>query len=166
MIHATLPGAVVRAVLFPDPADAALSPDEAAVVATVLPRRRKEFTSTWLRARRAPHALGFPAASTVVGGTTHRSGRRDAIELPYEHRELDGSRARLPGVARDQVPRRLWRIRLRGMTFTDREVAGIRPDDRPHDTGRTPVHRFTAGGGSARAGPATTVGGTSGRATA
>ncbi|MFJ4851133.1 MULTISPECIES: 4'-phosphopantetheinyl transferase [unclassified Streptomyces] len=90
MIEALLPGAATSEVFGPD-GSAALYPEEAAVVARAVDRRREEFATVRACARRALAALGMPPVPVlpgvrnvpqwpagVVGSMTHCEGYRAA----------------------------------------------------------------------------------------
>ncbi|MEU8266637.1 4'-phosphopantetheinyl transferase superfamily protein [Sphaerisporangium sp. NPDC049002] len=92
MIESILPPYVVSADLTEDPPGAELFPEEEKVVEHVVDKRRREFTTARLCARRAMSALGLPPApvlpgergaprwpSGVVGSMTHCAGYRGAV---------------------------------------------------------------------------------------
>ncbi|GII76601.1 4'-phosphopantetheinyl transferase [Sphaerisporangium rufum] len=92
MIEAILPAGVVSAELFDDPVDAVLFPEEEQAVELAVDKRRREFTTARVCARRAMAALGVPAAPVVpgprgeprwpagiVGSMTHCAGYRGAV---------------------------------------------------------------------------------------
>jgi 4'-phosphopantetheinyl transferase EntD len=91
VIEAILPATVASAEAFDDPPGATLFPEEEAVVARAVDKRRREFTTARLCARRALAALGVPPAAIlpgeqgvptwppgVVGTITHSAGYRAA----------------------------------------------------------------------------------------
>jgi 4'-phosphopantetheinyl transferase EntD len=95
VIERILPPGVASAEAFHDPADAVLFPEEAAVVARAVDKRRREFTTARACARRALAALGLPPApilpgergapvwpSGVVGSMTHCDGYRASAVAP------------------------------------------------------------------------------------
>ncbi|GAA1265352.1 4'-phosphopantetheinyl transferase superfamily protein [Sphaerisporangium rubeum] len=97
MIDAILPPAVVAAESFDDP-PAELFPEEEAAISRAVDKRRKEFATARLCARRAMAALGVPAAPVlpgprgapqwpagVVGSMTHCDGYRAAVLGRAEH---------------------------------------------------------------------------------
>ncbi|GAA3834810.1 4'-phosphopantetheinyl transferase [Sphaerisporangium flaviroseum] len=92
MIERILPSCVVSADRFDDPPDAMLFPEEEKIVAQAVEKRRKEFATARLCARRAMSQLGLPPApvlpgvrgeprwpSGVVGSITHCKGYRGAV---------------------------------------------------------------------------------------
>ncbi|MFJ8229736.1 4'-phosphopantetheinyl transferase [Streptomyces sp. NPDC094448] len=94
MIGELIPAPASAAHSFSDSASAvhALFPEEAAAVARAVPKRRQEYASVRLCARRAMHALGVTAAPLVagrrgapqwpaglVGSMTHSAGYRAAV---------------------------------------------------------------------------------------
>ncbi|MFF2845573.1 4'-phosphopantetheinyl transferase [Streptomyces sp. NPDC058001] len=85
------PASVVHVEMFHDPPDAVLFPEEEALIARAVPKRRREFTTARLCAREALARLGYPAAPIlrdprgaplwpegVVGSLTHCAGYRAA----------------------------------------------------------------------------------------
>lgn len=89
MIWRILPSYLVSVDVFEDAVDGVLFPDEAAVVENAVEKRRREFTTGRVCARRALQRLGRPAApllpgphgeprwpSGTVGSITHCSGYR------------------------------------------------------------------------------------------
>jgi 4'-phosphopantetheinyl transferase EntD len=91
VIASILPPTVVAEETFADVAEAALFPEEEAVVAGALSRRRNEFAAVRHCARTALHRLGHPAGpilpgergaprwpARIVGSMTHCSGYRAA----------------------------------------------------------------------------------------
>ena len=91
MIEQILPPGVAFAEAFADPPDVMLFPEEEALVAKAVDKRRREFTTARGCARSALAALGFPAApimtgekgapqwpTGVVGSITHCAGYRAA----------------------------------------------------------------------------------------
>ncbi|MFC6086168.1 4'-phosphopantetheinyl transferase family protein [Sphaerisporangium aureirubrum] len=91
MIEAILPPDVVAVDLFDDP-PADLFPEEEAVISRAVDKRRREFATARLCARRAMAALGVPPAPVlpgprgepgwpdgVVGSMTHCDGYRAAV---------------------------------------------------------------------------------------
>jgi 4'-phosphopantetheinyl transferase EntD len=91
MIEAILPCEVVSADTREDPSDAMLFPEEEARLARAVEKRRREFTTARVCARRAMAKLGVPAAPVlpgphgeprwpdgVVGSMTHCAGYRAA----------------------------------------------------------------------------------------
>jgi 4'-phosphopantetheinyl transferase EntD len=91
VIEQILPAAVAAADAFVDPPDAMLYPQEEAVVARAVDKRRREFTTARVCARAALAALGLPPAPIVpgqrgapgwpdgvVGSMTHCNGYRGA----------------------------------------------------------------------------------------
>ncbi|MEO3808440.1 4'-phosphopantetheinyl transferase superfamily protein [Sphaerisporangium sp. B11E5] len=91
MIDAILPQSVVAAESFDDP-PAVLFPEEEAVISRAVDKRRREFATARLCARRAMAALGVAAAPVlpgprgeprwpdgVVGSMTHCTGYRAAV---------------------------------------------------------------------------------------
>ncbi|MEV7964610.1 4'-phosphopantetheinyl transferase superfamily protein [Sphaerisporangium sp. NPDC088356] len=92
MIEGILPPYVVSADLSDDPPGATLFPEEEKVIEQVVDKRRREFTTARLCARRAMSELGLPPApvlpgprgeprwpSGVVGSMTHCAGYRGAV---------------------------------------------------------------------------------------
>jgi 4'-phosphopantetheinyl transferase EntD len=92
VIEKILPPYVVSADLFEDPPGASLFPEEERVILQAVEKRRKEFTTARLCARRAMGELGVPPApvlpgprgepgwpSGVVGSMTHCLGYRGAV---------------------------------------------------------------------------------------
>jgi 4'-phosphopantetheinyl transferase EntD len=91
MIEQILPPAVASAESFDDPPGAVLYPEEQALVARAVDKRRREFTTARTCARRAMAALGLPPAPIVsgergapiwpagtIGSITHCDGYRAA----------------------------------------------------------------------------------------
>jgi enterobactin synthetase component D / holo-[acyl-carrier protein] synthase len=91
VIAAILPPTVVAVETIDDGAEATLLPEEEAVVAGALPKRRNEFAAVRQCARTALHRLGHPACPIlpgerggprwpprIVGSMTHCSGYRAA----------------------------------------------------------------------------------------
>ena len=91
MIERILPGGVVTATAYGDPAEAALLPEEEPAVARAVDKRRREFTTVRWCARRALAGLGLPPVPIprgdkgaprwpdgVVGSMTHCDGYRAA----------------------------------------------------------------------------------------
>lgn len=91
MIEQILPPGVACAEAFVDPADAVLFPEEEALVATAVDKRRREFATARGCARSALAALGVPPAPILpgkrgaprwppgfVGSITHCAGYRAA----------------------------------------------------------------------------------------
>ncbi|MFJ6565969.1 4'-phosphopantetheinyl transferase [Streptomyces sp. NPDC091292] len=85
------PASVIHVEMFHDPPDAVLFPEEEALIARAVPKRRYEFTTARLCAREALARLGHPAAPIlrdprgaplwpegVVGSLTHCAGYRAA----------------------------------------------------------------------------------------
>jgi 4'-phosphopantetheinyl transferase EntD len=92
VIESILPPYVAAADTFDDPPGAALFPEEEAVISRAVDKRRREFTTARLCARRAMAVLGVPAAPVlpgprgepgwpdgVVGSMTHCAGYRAAV---------------------------------------------------------------------------------------
>ncbi|MDH2427527.1 4'-phosphopantetheinyl transferase superfamily protein [Sphaerisporangium sp. TRM90804] len=92
MIESILPSYVASVDMFDDPADAPLFPEEEQIISAAVDKRRKEFTTARLCARRAMARLGVPAAPIlpglrgepqwpkgVVGSMTHCAGYRGAV---------------------------------------------------------------------------------------
>ncbi|MCW2879076.1 MAG: 4-phosphopantetheinyl transferase [Sphaerisporangium sp.] len=92
MIENILPSYVVSADLFEDPPGAPLFPEEEKVIELAVDKRRREFTTARLCARRALSELGMPAVpvlpgtrgeprwpSGIVGSMTHCAGYRGAV---------------------------------------------------------------------------------------
>ncbi|WP_405140999.1 4'-phosphopantetheinyl transferase superfamily protein [Sphaerisporangium sp. NBC_01403] len=92
MIESILPPYVVSADLSEDPPEAGLFPEEEQVIENAVEKRRREFTTARLCARRAMSELGVPPApvlpgargeprwpSGVVGSLTHCAGYRGAV---------------------------------------------------------------------------------------
>jgi 4'-phosphopantetheinyl transferase EntD len=92
MIERILPAGVASAEAFADPPDAALFPEEAALVAKAVEKRRREFATARGCARGALAALGVPPAPIlrgergapqwppgIVGSITHCAGYRAAV---------------------------------------------------------------------------------------
>ncbi|MEH0845003.1 4'-phosphopantetheinyl transferase superfamily protein [Micromonospora sp. CPCC 205711] len=92
MIERILPSGVAVAEAFGDPAGAVLHPEEAALVARSVDKRRREFTTVRHCARRALGDLGYAPApilpgprgaprwpAGVVGSMTHCDGYRAAV---------------------------------------------------------------------------------------
>lgn len=91
LLPAVLPGGAVGVERFDDPPGATLFPAEAALVATAVPKRRREFTTVRYCARQALTRLGLPPVPLlpgelgapqwpegVVGSMTHCPGYRAA----------------------------------------------------------------------------------------
>jgi 4'-phosphopantetheinyl transferase EntD len=91
MIEEILPGEVVSVDTRADPPDAVLFPEEEARLARAVEKRRREFTTARVCARRAMAILGLPPAPVlpgphgeplwpagVVGSMTHCAGYRGA----------------------------------------------------------------------------------------
>jgi 4'-phosphopantetheinyl transferase EntD len=91
VIERILPPEVASAEAFDDPPDAVLYPEEQALVARAVDKRRREFTTARVCARRAMAGLGLPPAPIVsgergapiwpagaVGSMTHCEGYRAA----------------------------------------------------------------------------------------
>lgn len=91
MIEDILPDEVISAATTEDPADATLFPEEQALLARAVDKRRREFTTARHCARLAMAKLGVPAApilpgergapqwpERVVGSMTHTAGYRAA----------------------------------------------------------------------------------------
>jgi 4'-phosphopantetheinyl transferase EntD len=91
LIEQILPVGVSSADAFEDPPDAMLFPEEAAIVAKAVAKRRREFTTARSCARRALAALGVPPGPILsgergapqwppgtVGSITHCAGYRAA----------------------------------------------------------------------------------------
>ena len=91
MIEEILPPSVVVAEAFDDAEDAVLFPEEEAAVSAAVNKRRQEFTTARICARKALAELGLPAAAIVpgergqpqwppgiVGSMTHCCGYRAA----------------------------------------------------------------------------------------
>lgn len=87
-----MPGAVACAEAFDDPPDAALYPQEEAVISRAVEKRRREFRTVRHCARLALRELGLPPAAVlpgehreplwppgVVGSMTHCAGYRAAV---------------------------------------------------------------------------------------
>ncbi|SDD71177.1 4'-phosphopantetheinyl transferase family protein [Actinokineospora iranica] len=92
MIEKILPTAVVAVEAYDDPPEATLLPEEEAVVAKSVDKRRREFTTARHCARQALARLGRPPAAIlpgergapqwpggVVGSMTHCAGYRAAV---------------------------------------------------------------------------------------
>jgi len=75
VIEEILPPAVTAVEAFADAADARLYPEEEAVVARAVDRRRQEFATVRACARSALAQLGVPAGPIVPGRGARRSGR-------------------------------------------------------------------------------------------
>jgi 4'-phosphopantetheinyl transferase EntD len=75
MIEAVLPAEAVAEEAFSDPPGVALYPEEEAIIATAVAKRRREFTTTRSCARMALARLGLPPAPIVPG-------RRGAPQWP------------------------------------------------------------------------------------
>lgn len=102
MIEEILPPEVASAEAFDDPPGTTLYPEEEAVVARSVDKRRREFTTARACARRAMAALGLPPApivpgergaptwpSGVVGSMTHCDGyRASAVALSRNVRSV------------------------------------------------------------------------------
>lgn len=73
VIEAILPAGVVAVDMFDDPPGATLMPEEEALIAKAVPKRRKEFTTVRHCARIALDRLGRPPAAIVSG--QHREPR-------------------------------------------------------------------------------------------
>jgi enterobactin synthetase component D / holo-[acyl-carrier protein] synthase len=91
VIEKILPDAVASCEAFDDPPDAALFPEEEAVISRAVEKRRREFRTVRHCARRALSELGVPPAAvlpgerrepvwppSVVGSLTHCTGYRAA----------------------------------------------------------------------------------------
>jgi 4'-phosphopantetheinyl transferase EntD len=91
MIEKILPATVASAEAFADPPDALLFPEEEAVIRRAVDKRRREFTTARVCARRALEDLGLPPTPIlpgergapqwpygVVGSMTHCDGYRAA----------------------------------------------------------------------------------------
>jgi 4'-phosphopantetheinyl transferase EntD len=92
MIEKILPATVASAEAFGDPSDGLLFPEEEAVIRRAVDKRRREFTTVRVCARRALEDLGLPPAPIlpgergapqwpygVVGSMTHCDGYRAAV---------------------------------------------------------------------------------------
>jgi 4'-phosphopantetheinyl transferase EntD len=92
MIEIILPPFVVSADAFDDSPDAALFPEEEAVIGRAVEKRRREFTTARVCARKALKSLGRPPAPIlpgargepqwpdgIVGSMTHCAGYRGAV---------------------------------------------------------------------------------------
>ncbi|HVT68722.1 MAG TPA: 4'-phosphopantetheinyl transferase, partial [Trebonia sp.] len=92
MIEEILPTAAAFAEAFADPPDVVLFPEEEALVAAAVDKRRREFTTARQCARRALAALGVPPQPImtgergaprwppgIVGSITHCAGYRAAV---------------------------------------------------------------------------------------
>ncbi|MFC4589566.1 4'-phosphopantetheinyl transferase family protein [Sphaerisporangium corydalis] len=92
MIESILPSYVVSEDLFEDPPDTMLFPEEEKAVEVAVDKRRREFTTARLCARRAMARLGLPPVpvvpgprgepgwpSGIVGSMTHCTGYRAAV---------------------------------------------------------------------------------------
>ncbi|MEV6841873.1 4'-phosphopantetheinyl transferase superfamily protein [Actinoplanes sp. NPDC051411] len=97
MIESILPVGTVAVDTFIDPPGATLFPEEAALVAKAVEKRRLEFTTARWCARRAMAELGRPPAPVLrgergqprwpaglVGSMTHCAGYRGAVLAPRE----------------------------------------------------------------------------------
>jgi 4'-phosphopantetheinyl transferase EntD len=78
MIEAILPAEAATAEAFDDPAGLTLFPEEEAVIAKAVGKRRREFTTTRACARTALARLGLPPVPIVPGprGAPHCAGYR------------------------------------------------------------------------------------------
>jgi 4'-phosphopantetheinyl transferase EntD len=98
VIEKILPDAVACAEAFDDPPDAALFPEEEAVISRAVEKRRREFRTVRHCARRALGELGIPPAAVlpgahreplwppgVVGSMTHCAGYRAAAVARSQH---------------------------------------------------------------------------------
>ncbi|MGP4020334.1 4'-phosphopantetheinyl transferase family protein [Saccharopolyspora sp. 5N708] len=92
MIEDLLPAEVSSAEAFSDPPDVLLFPEEEALIARAVDKRRREFTTGRWCARRALEGLGVPPApllrsergapqwpSGIIGSITHCAGYRAAV---------------------------------------------------------------------------------------
>ncbi|WP_308198075.1 4'-phosphopantetheinyl transferase family protein [Saccharopolyspora soli] len=92
MIEDLLPAEVSSAEAFTDPPDVPLFPEEEALIARAVEKRRREFTTGRWCARRALERLGVPPApllrgergapqwpSGIIGSITHCTGYRAAV---------------------------------------------------------------------------------------
>ncbi|GDY78421.1 hypothetical protein SAV31267_079060 [Streptomyces avermitilis] len=77
MIEELLPAAVVAVEAHGDEAavDGALYPEEQAVIARAVEKRRREFTAVRVCARRAMEKLGVPPQPVLPGSAAPRGGR-------------------------------------------------------------------------------------------
>ncbi|MGH3780054.1 MAG: 4'-phosphopantetheinyl transferase family protein [Pseudonocardiaceae bacterium] len=92
MIEKILPDVLACSEAFDDPLDAVLFPEEEAVISRAVEKRRREFRTVRLRARRALRELNLPPVAVlpgehreplwppgVVGSMTHCTGYRAAV---------------------------------------------------------------------------------------
>lgn len=95
MIEEILPAAVAAEEAFDDPPDVSLFPEEEALLARAVDKRRREFTTARMCARQALARLGFEAVpilpgrrgapqwpAGLVGSMTHCAGYRAAALAP------------------------------------------------------------------------------------
>jgi 4'-phosphopantetheinyl transferase EntD len=133
LIGRILPSGVAAAEVFDDAAEASLFPEETAVIAEAVDKRRREFASGRLCARRALAELGMPDVPVprgvrgaprwppgVVGSITHCAGYRAAAVAPADHVVAIGIDAEpcetLPSGVLDAVSLPAERTRLRGLS--------------------------------------------------
>ncbi|MGW0810812.1 4'-phosphopantetheinyl transferase family protein [Nonomuraea sp. NPDC002799] len=138
MIERILPGAVVAVEAFGDLPDAMLFPEEEAVVARAVAKRRMEFATVRRCARAALAELGLPAVPIlpgergapvwppgVVGSMSHCQGYRVCALAREQHVETVGVDAEpdaaLPGGVLAAVSDAAERARLA-------ELAAVRPE--------------------------------------
>ena len=76
MIEDILPGVVSAVEAFTDPPGATLFPEEEAVIAAAVARRRQEFATVRSCARAALARLGYPPAPILPGPRDQRAEKR------------------------------------------------------------------------------------------
>lgn len=77
LLNALLPSGVAVSELFTDPPHIDLHPQEAAVVARAVDKRRREFAAVRLCARTALRRIGVPPDRSCRAPRVHRSGRTE-----------------------------------------------------------------------------------------
>jgi 4'-phosphopantetheinyl transferase EntD len=127
MIEKILPAQVTSVQSFSDPPDAALFPEEEAVISRAVEKRRREFTTVRWCARRALAELGVPPAPILpgeggaprwparfTGSMTHCDGYRAAAVA---------SSAAIRSIGIDAEPNRPLPEGVRGTIALDSELA-------------------------------------------
>lgn len=77
LLNALLPSGVAVSELFTDPLHIDLHPQEAAVVARAVDKRRREFAAVRLCARTALRQIGMPPDRSCRAPRAHRSGQTE-----------------------------------------------------------------------------------------
>lgn len=101
MIEQILPAAVASAEAFADPLDVVLFPEEEALVAKAVDKRRREFATARGCARSALAAFGFPPASIMTGenGAPRWPAGVVGSIMPSPKARLSGQRATRSGAS-------------------------------------------------------------------